>query len=91
MYAKPGDWLIAEHHTIGGTARRGLIEEVHGEAGEPPYMVHWTDTGHRVLIYPGPDAYVLSSEDLRSEEEVESAHLSSMQHRAERAQDPSAS
>ncbi|MEV6099917.1 DUF1918 domain-containing protein [Nocardia sp. NPDC051981] len=64
MYAKPGDWLIAEHHTISGTARRGLIEEVHGEAGEPPYLVHWTDTGHRVLIYPGPDAYVLSSEDL---------------------------
>ncbi|MTE16058.1 DUF1918 domain-containing protein [Nocardia aurantiaca] len=91
MYAKPGDWLIVEHNTIGGTARHGLIEEVHGDGGEPPYLVHWTDTGRRALIYPGPDAYVLSSEDLRTREEIESAHLSSMQHRPGRAADSSVS
>ncbi|MFD7845285.1 DUF1918 domain-containing protein [Nocardia sp. NPDC059764] len=81
MFATQGDWLIAEHRTTGGTPRRGLIEEVHGKDGEPPYLVHWTDTGHRSLIFPGPDAYVLSAEDLRSREDLESARLSSMQHR----------
>ncbi|BAW08046.1 conserved hypothetical protein [Nocardia seriolae] len=43
--------------------------------------MHWTDTGHRALIYPGPDAYVLSAEDLRTRDEVDGAHLSSMPHR----------
>ncbi|PSK28347.1 DUF1918 domain-containing protein [Nocardia seriolae] len=81
MFANPGDWLIVENPTIGGTPRRGYIEEVHGDGGEPPYLVHWTDTGHRALIYPGPDAYVLSAEDLRTRDEVDGAHLSSMPHR----------
>ncbi|MEC3953731.1 DUF1918 domain-containing protein [Nocardia sp. CDC153] len=81
MFAKPGDWLIVEHTTIGGDARRGLIEEVHGDGGAPPYLVHWTDTGHRALIYPGPDAHVLSAEELRTREEVAATHFSSMPHR----------
>lgn len=82
MYAKSGDWLIVEPRTIGGGVRRGLIEEVHGDTGKPPYLVHWTDTGHRALIYPGPDAYVLDAEQLRTQEEVAAERLSSMQHRA---------
>ncbi|MRH92869.1 DUF1918 domain-containing protein [Nocardia sp. SYP-A9097] len=81
MYAKSGDWLIVEPRNIGGAVRRGLIEEVHGDTGEPPYLVHWTDTGHRALVYPGPDAYALDAEDLRTREEVAAEHLSSMTHR----------
>lgn len=80
MHAKPGDWLIVEGRAVGGVVRRGLIEEVHGDAGAPPYLVHWSDTGHRALTFPGPDAYVLSSMELRAQEEVAAGRFSSMQH-----------
>lgn len=90
MIATAGDWLIVEYRTTGGAVRRGLIEEVHGEGGEPPYLVHWSDTGHRALIYPGPDAYVLTAEELRSQEEVAAAHFSSMQHRPTNTPNPEA-
>jgi hypothetical protein len=32
--------------------------EVHGEKGEPPYLVRWADDGHEGLIFPGSDASV---------------------------------
>ncbi|MEV6140182.1 DUF1918 domain-containing protein [Nocardia sp. NPDC051990] len=80
MHAKPGDWLVVEGRVVGGPVRRGLIEEVHSADGSPPYLVHWTDTGHRALTFPGPDAYVLSNAELRAQEEIAAARFSSMQH-----------
>ena len=68
MYAKPGDWLVVEGHEVGGAVRHGLIEEVHGSEGAPPYLVHWTDTGHRALFFPSTDAYVLTVEQMRKQE-----------------------
>jgi hypothetical protein len=35
----------------------GEIVEVHGKAGEPPYVVRFDD-GHTSLIFPGPDAVI---------------------------------
>jgi hypothetical protein len=69
MYAQPGDWLIVEGGADRGPTRRGLIEEVHSSDGSPPYLVHWADTGHRALTFPGPDSYVLSSAQLRQREQ----------------------
>ena len=34
----------------------GLVE-VHGKAGEPPYVVRFDD-GHTGLVFPGPDAVI---------------------------------
>nr|WP_232534957.1 DUF1918 domain-containing protein [Nocardia terpenica] len=42
--------------------------------------MHWTDTGHRALTFPGPDSYVLGADELRAREEVAAARFSSMQH-----------
>ncbi len=64
MHAKPGDWLVVEGRQVGGPTRRGLIEEVHGAGGGPPYIVHWSDTGHRALTFPGPDAHIVAAEHL---------------------------
>ncbi|WP_067670006.1 DUF1918 domain-containing protein [Nocardia miyunensis] len=64
MHAKPGNWLVAQGRCVDGVVRRGLIEEVHGEDGAPPYLVHWSDTGHRALVFPGPDSYVLKADEL---------------------------
>ncbi|MVU78332.1 DUF1918 domain-containing protein [Nocardia sp. ET3-3] len=80
MRAHAGDWLIVEGRAVGGAVRRGLVEEVRGKDGAPPYLVHWTDNGHRALTFPGPDAYVLSSAELRAREEIAAARYSTMQH-----------
>jgi Domain of unknown function (DUF1918) len=42
-----------------GTPRRiGIVIEVHGTDGAPPYRVRWLDNGHETLCFPGPDAHV---------------------------------
>ncbi|GCE37172.1 hypothetical protein Rhow_006582 [Rhodococcus wratislaviensis] len=33
------------------------VVEVHGENGEPPYLVRYDD-GHEALVFPGSDAWV---------------------------------
>lgn len=76
MHAQSGDWLIIEGGANGGPTRRGLIEEVHSSDGAPPYLVHWTDTGHRALVFPGPDSYVLSSTQLHEREQLAATHFS---------------
>ncbi|MGW4331158.1 DUF1918 domain-containing protein [Nocardia sp. NPDC004573] len=81
MYAKVGDWLIVEGRNLGGSVRHGLIEEVHGTDGTPPYMVHWTDTGHRALTFPGPDAHVVTRDQLRAQEDIAQPRLSSRHYR----------
>jgi hypothetical protein len=35
-----------------------VILEVRGEAGEPPYIVRWSDDGHEGLFVPGSDSVV---------------------------------
>jgi hypothetical protein len=57
MRAKRGDWLIE----AGG--RRGKITAVKHEDGRPPFLVRWLDTGHETLVFPGPDAHIVTAED----------------------------
>ncbi|WP_433520211.1 DUF1918 domain-containing protein [Nocardia pseudovaccinii] len=80
MHAQPGDWLIVEGGGDHGPTRRGLIEEVQSPDGSPPYLVHWSDTGHRALTFPGPDAYVLSSAQLREQELRAAARFTALPH-----------
>jgi hypothetical protein len=63
MHAKPGDWLVVEKAGIGEEARRGRIEEVRSASGAPPYRVRWLDTGREALVFPGPDAHVLTQDE----------------------------
>ena len=64
MRAKTGDWLLIEQSTVDRTARRGLIVGLRRSDGAPPYVVHWLDTDHEALVYPGPDAHVVTEEEL---------------------------
>jgi Domain of unknown function (DUF1918) len=57
MQAVIGDRLHIHGHVVGDTERIGEIIEIHGTAGEPPYVVSFSD-GHTCLIFPGPDAVV---------------------------------
>ncbi|MGY4103085.1 DUF1918 domain-containing protein [Nocardia sp. R16R-3T] len=78
MHAQPGDWLIVEGGANRGPTRRGLIEEVHSPDGSPPYLVHWSDTGHRALTFPGPDSYVLNSAQLHEREQRAAARFAAL-------------
>lgn len=64
MHATAGDWLIVEQSTVDRPARRGRIVEVRDPDGAPPYVVHWLDSEHETLVYPGPDAHVLTAVEL---------------------------
>lgn len=63
MHANVGDWLIAQSRTDHAHARRAEILEV-GKDGLPPFTVRWTDDGHEAIVFPGPDASVVTSEEL---------------------------
>ena len=58
MKAQVGDRIILERVHLGEPRRIGLILEVHGADGKPPFLVKWLDTDHETLLFPGPDARV---------------------------------
>jgi hypothetical protein len=64
MRAHPGDWLVVERSDLHHQARRGRIEEVGSADGTPPYRVRWLDADRSVLVFPGPDAHVLTQAEL---------------------------
>lgn len=58
MYASVGDRLVVRATHIDEPIRDGEILEIHGGNGAPPYLVRWSDSGHKALVFPGPDAEV---------------------------------
>lgn len=57
MRAEVGDQLQVQGPTVGKTARVGMIVDVRGPDGDPPYLVRFDD-GEENLMFPGPDAIV---------------------------------
>ena len=51
MKAQVGDELVVKGRHVGDPDRTGVIIEVHGDAGGPPYLVRWSD-GHESSFYP---------------------------------------
>jgi hypothetical protein len=58
MQASVGDQIHVNGAHVSDHERDGEILEVRGKDGAPPYVVHWLDTGHEALVFPGPDATV---------------------------------
>ncbi|GAA1669198.1 DUF1918 domain-containing protein [Nonomuraea sp. NPDC048882] len=58
MNATVGDRLLVHGNTVGERDRVGVITEVQGPDGGPPYVVRFDD-GHTGLVFPGPDAVVM--------------------------------
>ena len=58
--ARAGDVVVVRGKAIDQRVRRGLIIEVRGTDGQPPFVVRWLDdrhtTPHDVLYFPGSDA-----------------------------------
>jgi hypothetical protein len=54
MEAAQGDRIIVRGRTVESSDRHGVIVEVRGKGGAPPYLVHFDD-GHETIMYPGGD------------------------------------
>jgi hypothetical protein len=54
MHAKVGERIIIRGTTVGSPDRHGVIVEIRGSDGDPPYLVRFDD-GHEALTYPGGD------------------------------------
>jgi Domain of unknown function (DUF1918) len=57
MKARVGDELIVKGQHVGDADRRGVIIEVGGQDGGPPYLVRWSD-GHESSFFPSAGTVV---------------------------------
>ena len=55
MRAQAGDRLLA----ASGGSSVGLIVEVLGEDGQPPYVVKWLRSGHLAMVVPDQYARIM--------------------------------
>ena len=74
MKANIGDWLFVNSHSDSTHARRAKILDV-GRGGEPPYTVRWADTSHEGIVFPGPDAEILTPERLAQLDRIQAQHV----------------
>lgn len=58
MQASAGDRIVVKGHRVGEADRDGLVLEVRGPDGAPPYFVRWESDGHEGLFFPGADVFV---------------------------------
>lgn len=56
MKASVGDRIVIRGRHTGQPVRAGRVVEVRGDEG--PFVVHWEDSGHETLYFPGTDAVV---------------------------------
>lgn len=79
MHAAAGDWLIVSGGAHGHTEHRGKITAVQGVDGAPPYYVHWVEDDHEALVFPGPDARVVTADELAEHDRQRNERASAMQ------------
>lgn len=69
MKADVGDWLVIKGTTTELADQRGLIIDVHGVDGSPPYVVRWLETDHVATVFPGADAVVVTAAERAAADE----------------------
>jgi hypothetical protein len=79
MHARVGDWIVVKNRTLGGKERRAEVVGVRGAHGEPPYTVRWLDEDRECLVFPGPDAMILSHEQIEQERAAADRRLRAVQ------------
>jgi len=58
MQAAVGDRIMVRGQSKDHPVRDGVVIEVRGPGGGPPYLVRWDDSGHETLYFPGNDATI---------------------------------
>ncbi len=79
MKANVGDWLVLKGTTTELADQRGLITEVRGADGAPPYVVHWLASNHEATVFPGSDAIVVSAAEQRRSDEQARERVNAIQ------------
>ena len=57
LRAEVGDQLVGPGVTIGRAEILGVVIQVHGEDGGPPFTVRWYSDGHASKIDPDPERF----------------------------------
>ncbi len=79
MKANVGDWLVLKGTTTELADQRGLITEVRGADGAPPYVVRWLASNHEATVFPGSDAIVVTAAEQRRFDEQVRERVSAIQ------------
>lgn len=79
MRARVGDWLVIKGRTNGLGDERGEVVEVKSDDGGPPYVVRWLRNDHETLVFPGPDAVIVSAEEHAADLERSSRRIARLQ------------
>jgi hypothetical protein len=58
LKAGVGDRITVVPDLPGRPERHAVIVEVQNGDGSPPYVVVWTDTGQRALLYPAANVLI---------------------------------
>jgi hypothetical protein len=58
MRAAIGNHIVVRGRKVGQADRRGLIVDVRGDGGAPPFVVRWENETGEHLYYPGSDAVI---------------------------------
>lgn len=61
MRAEVGNRIVVRGRKVGDRSRQGVVVEVKGADGGPPFLVRWDDEEVERLIYPGSDALITSA------------------------------
>ena len=59
MQAVVGDEVVVKGRHVGDKDREGVIAEVRGSGGAPPYLIRWRD-GHESVLMPSCGAVVVN-------------------------------
>jgi hypothetical protein len=78
MKANIGDWLLVNSRSDSTHARRAKILDV-GRDGEAPYTVRWVDTDHDAIVFPGPDAEIVTTARLEELDRVRAERITAFQ------------
>lgn len=90
MRAHTGDWLIVKGRTDSSAARRAMVLEAHGPDGSAPFFVRWIDSGHETLLFPGPDAVLVTAAEQAEQDRATGRRIDLVQSALESKQDDSA-
>lgn len=58
MRARSGDHILVHGRKVGDPERSGVIVDVRGDNGAPPYIVRWDGDPGEHLLFPGSDAII---------------------------------
>jgi hypothetical protein len=76
--------------TDSSAARRAMVLEAHGPNGSAPFLVRWIDSGHEALVFPGPDAVVVTAAEQAEQDHATGRRIDVVQSALEKDRDDSA-